>query len=149
MNALREYVTQRQTLSESPELTGELTRYAEAFQFHVAYYLLSLLRRQSADYDGAEKFGKVAESLVKDDCPLLWYCGLIDTAGLSQKEAQKAAKSIYKANREEIKPLRSSNGSSPQAKGAADSILDLSHRRSTLAPIAAAASRVIFGAACS
>ena len=106
VNALREYVTQRQTLSESPELTGELTRYAESFQFHVAYYLLSLLRRQSADYDGAEKFGKVAESLVKDDCPLLWYCGLIDTAGLSQKEAQKAAKSIYKANREEIKALR-------------------------------------------
>lgn len=104
--ALRKYVALGDSLSWDPGLYDELTRYADTFRSHVAYYLLSRLSLRHAEYEEAERLAKKAEDTTKSDCPLIWYCGLIDTAGRSLKNAQKAARAIYKANREEIKALR-------------------------------------------
>lgn len=104
--ALRGYVAAMSTLTPSDALTDELGSYAQGYGFPVAYHLLSLLQRQAGDLAAAERSADKAVDAVSDKSPLLWYCGLVDTAATTPKEAAKAAKALCKANREEIKALR-------------------------------------------
>jgi hypothetical protein len=104
--ALRGYVVAMSTLTPSDALTDELGSYAQGYGFPVAYHLLSLLQRQAGDLAAAERSADKAVDAVSDKAPLLWYCGLVDTAATTPKEAAKAAKALCKANREEIKALR-------------------------------------------
>lgn len=104
--ALRDYVKRRDALEPSTALMDELGRYADGYGFHVAHHLLSMLHRRAGNLEAAERSARRAEDSVSDKSPLLWYCGLVNTAGETPKNVAKAAKAIYKVNREEIKALR-------------------------------------------
>ena len=108
--ALRGYVATMDKLAPSEELTAELGRYASGYGFPAAYHLLSLVQRRAGDLDAAERSASKAVDAVNDKAPLLWYCGLVETKGVTPKQAAKDAKARCKSNQEEIKALRKQQG---------------------------------------
>jgi len=95
-----------ETLEPTEENIFNLEMWIDEFNSHLAYYLLSIIKGKQGEYELAEKFAKKAEKKVQKDDPLMSYAGLVGDEVILLKDAQKAAKKIYKAHKDEMKRLR-------------------------------------------